>query len=150
MVKKVVTLRPDQGVFDAIEILLRNRISGAPVLDENSNCLGVFSEKNCMSVLLSGSYHRLPHTTVGEFCARHPKTITEDTDILTIGQIFLRTSVRRLPVLREGRLVGIVCRKNILRAMSTYNKRQAAPTTRPPHPLYLSAVDDDRKTLGGL
>ena len=55
MAKRLVTLHPEVDVFQAIEILVKNKISGAPVVDENMKLLGVFSEKCCMQVLIDAA-----------------------------------------------------------------------------------------------
>ena len=54
MVTRLVTLRPDLNVFDGIDLLLKNNITGAPVVGEERNYLGVFSEKCCMNILTRG------------------------------------------------------------------------------------------------
>ena len=55
MVRKLVTLTPESDVFEAIGQLLKNRISGAPVVDPEGNFLGIFSEKTSMQVLISAA-----------------------------------------------------------------------------------------------
>ena len=52
MTKRLVTFRPETNVLEAINILLKNKISGAPVLDENGNIIGVLSEIDCMETLI--------------------------------------------------------------------------------------------------
>ena len=116
MVTKLVTLAPDMDVYEAISLLLSNRISGAPVVDSNRNYLGVFSEKCCMSVLVKAAYEQLPTTQIAPFMDTDAKTITEETDLLTLAQIFTHTGLRRLPVLRDGLLVGQISRRDVLRA----------------------------------
>ena len=116
MVTKLVTLHPEQDVFDAIEVLLKNRISGAPVVSEMGALLGVFSEKDCMSVLVEGAYQQLPTTRVDAFMNSEVKTIGEDMDLLSMAQIFLTTPFKRLPVIANDKLVGQVSRSDVLRA----------------------------------
>ena len=116
MVTRLVTLAPDMDVFDAISLLLRHRISGAPVVAEDGRYLGVFSEKCCMRVLLEAGADSMSGATVDCFVDRKAPTIDEETDLLTIARIFHGTPRRRLPVLREGRLVGQISRRDVLRA----------------------------------
>ncbi|MEX0701730.1 MAG: CBS domain-containing protein [Planctomycetales bacterium] len=116
MVTRLVTLTPDMDVYDAIGLLLRHRISGAPVIDEERNYLGVFSEKCCMRVLVEAAYDGLPSTQVGAFMYCEAVAIDEETDLLTIAQIFQQTGYRRLAVLRDGKLVGQISRRDVLRA----------------------------------
>lgn len=119
MVTKLVTLDPGMDVHEAIDMLLRNKISGAPVVDEERNFLGVFSEQCCIRVLIDSIYDQLPTTEIRAFLDTSPDSVTEDTGILTIIQIFKDTSRRRLPVLRDGKIVGQISRRDILRTASS-------------------------------
>ena len=117
MVTKLVTLSPNMDAFEAIDLLLKYRISGAPVVDENRNFLGVFSERCCMSFLVEGAYQQLPSIQVYAYMDTEAQTIEEDMDILSIAQIFINTHARRLPVLRENELVGQISRRDVLNAI---------------------------------
>jgi CBS domain-containing protein len=116
MTTRLVKLSPQMDVFDAIGLLLKHQISGAPVVDAEGRLVGTLSEKHCMSVLVEGACHQLPTTEVWAYMETDPRTISEDTDLLTIAQIFLTAPTRRLPVMREGELVGQVSRRDVLRA----------------------------------
>jgi predicted transcriptional regulator len=117
MVTKLVTLSPSMDAFEAIDLLLKYRISGAPVVDPERNYLGVFSERCCMSLLVEGAYQQLPSIQVYAYMDTHAQTIDEDMDLLSIAQIFLNTHARRLPVLDEGKLVGQISRRDVLKAI---------------------------------
>lgn len=118
MTSKLVTLNPEMDVFHGIEVLVKNNISGAPVIDSNRSLLGVFSEKSCMKVLIDAAYEGLPTNHIGKFMDETPTTITPDTQLLTIAQIFLTTPRRRLPVIEDGKLIGQVSRRDVIRAAS--------------------------------
>lgn len=115
MQKKLVTLIPEMDVFDAIGYLLKNRISGAPVLDGNGDFVGVFSEKGSMDVVIESAYSQLPTTRVGSFMdIDRGRVIHEHTDLLTIARIFLETPYRRLVVLRDDKVIGQISRRDVL------------------------------------
>ena len=140
MIKKLVKLRPSMDVFDAVRLLLKNRISGAPVVDADGRYLGVFSEKCSMQVLLDAAYEGLPTSEVEAFMDTAPRTITPDTQLLSIAQVFLLTNYRRLPVVDEdGFLLGQVSRRDVLNAAMKAVDRQPA-RGREPSLLYLSAL----------
>lgn len=124
MVKKLVTLRPEMDVMDAVGMLLRNRISGAPVVDSSGQYLGVFSEKCSMHVIMDAAYEQLPSSEVRLFMDAEAQTIDPDTHLLTIAQVFLLTPYRRLPVLEDGRLVGQVSRRDVLKAAHSMLSKQ--------------------------
>ncbi|MBC8870594.1 MAG: CBS domain-containing protein [Planctomycetes bacterium] len=116
MSTKLVTLSPTDDVYDAIGRLLKNRISGAPVVDDKGNYLGIFSERHSMSVVIQTAYEQLPSSEVGAFMhTDRDSTITEDTDLLSCAEIFLKKAYRRLPVLRGDKVVGQVSRRDVLR-----------------------------------
>lgn len=140
MVSRLITLSPEMDVFQAVRLLLKHRISGAPVVDRDGRYLGVFSEKCSMHVLLDAAYDSLPTTSVGAFMDTDARTIGPETDLLAIAQVFLLTSARRLPVVDEqGYLAGQISRRDVL---------QAAFHQLDPHPvressfLYFSAVNE--------
>ena len=131
MVTRLVTLKPNRDVFEAIGYLLKHRISGAPVVDDQRSFLGVFSERYCMSVLIQSANDQLPTAEVSAFMnTDFGRTISEDTDLLSIAQIFVDTHYRRLPVLRDGKLVGQISRRDVLRVAhklsSVVEEREAA------------------------
>jgi CBS domain-containing protein len=117
MATQMVTLTSRMDVFEAIGLLLSQRISGAPVIDEERNFLGVFSERTSMRVLTDAAYEQLPTTDVAAFMnTDFKRTITEEIDVLSVARIFLETPYRRLPVLSDGKLMGQISRRDVLRA----------------------------------
>lgn len=139
MMSDVTTLRPEMDVYEAIDLLLEYRFSGAPVVDAEGNLVGILSEKDCMRVLLEGTYEGLPTATVNAFMQRNVCTITEEMDLLSIAHIFLSTSYRRLPVVRGKKVVGQVSRRDLLNCVS--GLLRASPERHASY-LYLSMVSD--------
>ncbi len=137
MVQNLVTLSPDMEVFSAIDVLLRKKISGAPVVDSHGAFLGVFSESCCMRVIINAAYENLPDTGLMPFVDADPPTITPDTDLLTICQTFLDQGVRRLPVIENGRLMGQISRRDVMRKVSDLTKGKRCGHA---EVLYLSAL----------
>jgi CBS domain-containing protein len=116
MVTRLFRLTPQEHVFDAIGALLKHRVSGAPVVDTDGLLLGVFSEKDSMSVLIKAAYEQLPGADVSAFMnPDRGRFISEDTDLLTIAKMFVDSSYRRLAVVRDGMLQGQISRRDVLR-----------------------------------
>ena len=139
MVTKLVTLTAEMDALEAMRRLLHHRVSGAPVVDGEGNYLGVFSEKNAMRFLLDLAYEQLPSSQVGAFMdTAMERTIGEETDLLTIAEIFLNTEYRRLPVLRGTKLVGQISRRDVLQAAVKVIDKH--PHAREKNLLYLSAL----------
>ncbi len=122
MTQNLVTLSPQLDVFSAIDILLRKRISGAPVVDSQGNYRGVFSESSAMRVIVNAAYDNLPDAGLMPFVDTHAPTIAPDTEMLTICQTFLDQATRRLPVLEAGRLLGQISRRDVMRKVSELSK----------------------------
>jgi CBS domain-containing protein len=117
MVTRLITLRPEMDAVEAIRTLLKHKISGAPVVDAAGNFQGVFSERSALSFVLGLACDQRPSSDVGAFMnTDRDCTIDEETDLLTIAQLFLNRDFRRLPVLRGSRLVGQISRRDVLRA----------------------------------
>jgi CBS domain-containing protein len=133
----LVTLSADANVYEAVDLLIKHRISGAPVIDEDRRLLGVFSEKSVMKVLVEAAYEQVPAYRVDALMNPEPRTITEDTLLVTMAQIFLTGPARRLPVLRDGILVGQVSRRDVIQAATRLTSKHPPEEK---HLLYLSAL----------
>ncbi len=139
MVSNLITLTPDMEVLDALDVLLRYRISGAPVVDESNRFVGIFSEKSCMQFVVWAAYDGLPSNRLMKFVDTDPTVIDQETDMLTIAQTFLNAACRRLPVLdSEGRLLGQISRRDVMGAIR--NQLRAVDRTPVGAGLYISAI----------
>jgi len=137
MTTKLVTLSPQMDIFDAIGLLLKHKISGAPVVDDEGNFVGIFSEKDCLSVIVKAVYEQLPTAKLFAFVSTDIHTVEEDTDLLSIAQIFLNNPFRRVPVLRGEKLVGQISRRDVL---SAAHKIMAVAPDQDTALLYLSSL----------
>lgn len=117
MARDLLTLSPDQEVNNAVHMLLKRGVSGAPVVDAQGALVGILTEKDCLRAALEASYYRDWGKPVSAYMARDVATIEADTDILAACQMFLDGPYRRYPVVNGGRLVGLVSRTDVLRAL---------------------------------
>ncbi len=114
---ELITLTPDVDVFEAIDHILKRRISGAPVVDGDGRYEGIFSEKTAMRVLIAAIHDQLPGTKVSSYMNLDRNRIIHDEDsLLDIAHKFQQTPYRRLPVLHGTKLAGQVSRRDVLRA----------------------------------
>lgn len=118
MAGNLVTVSDDMEINAAMNVLLKNRISGAPVLDDEGALVGVLSKKDCLRAALEASYYRQWGGPVRDYMTRKVRTIDADADILEATRIFVDSAFRRLPVLESGQLVGQLSRADALQAMS--------------------------------
>ncbi len=117
MAAKLITLAPDMDIHLAIKTLLDKRISGAPVVDERGDLVGVLSKKDCFKVAFSASYHKDWGGRVSDYMTAEVQTIDADTDIVAVAELFLKSPFRRYPVMSDERLVGQISRHDVLKAL---------------------------------
>ena len=120
MTRKLITFSPETEIKDVIASLLKNRITGAPVLNSKKEVVGLIDDKDCLNVLTAGAYYNHPvgKEIVANYMSNVMKTITIHENILDVSNIFLQTPYKRLMVLDDdGKLVGQISRRDILRAI---------------------------------
>lgn len=118
MTRDLITLSPETEINHAMNLLLNNRISGAPVLDANGQLVGVLSKKDCLKAALEASYYRDWGRAVASYMTTKVETVEAGMNILAVTEVFLNSHYRRFPVLENGRLVGQISRADVLRAMN--------------------------------
>ena len=119
MSANLITFTPDMPILAAIAQLVEKRVSGAPVVDQRGNLVGMLSEKDCLSIALHTSYHAEEAGTVSEYMQPRVETVDAEASIVEVARLFLTQEYRRYPVLRENRLVGQISRRDALRALQT-------------------------------
>jgi CBS domain-containing protein len=139
MTRNVVVIAADYSVYDAAEIMLNSNISAAPVVDADGKMIGIVSEADVMhrpelgTVPAKSWLERLlaDDTTVAkDFIRSHSHRVTdvmtkkvisagEGTTVQELAALMQRHHIKRIPILREGKLVGIVSRANLLQGLLT-------------------------------
>ena len=137
MTKDIISITPDTNASEALELLLKMRISGLPVLDEKNKLVGMFTEKEVLSAILPsyvGSvgrfmYQENPkavrqktlafrHLKVKDVMRRTSVTLDEDTTLCEVARIMLTQKARRITVLNKAKeVVGIVARGDVVEAL---------------------------------
>lgn len=122
MARTIVTFKPDTDVLDAVQVLVKNRIAGAPVVDDEGNLIGMLSELDCMKIALHAGYHGDWGGPVSEYMTQGVKTVDAEMSIIDLAQQFIDSRFRRFPVLSNNRLVGQISRRDVLRALGNLAK----------------------------
>ena len=117
MAGRLVTFKPDMDVLDALHELVKNRIAGAPVVDDQGELVGMLSELDCLKIALNAGYYGDSGGPVSEYMTSDVETIDAEMNIVDLAQKFLDGGYRRFPVLRNNRLVGQISRRDVLRAL---------------------------------
>ena len=114
MTTKIVPVAPEATVEEAIRTLVGHRISGAPVLDAEGNLLGVISEFQLLEVAYDPN---IKEAKVVDLMTKDVLTVGPNALLTTVANLFVSQRIRRVPVVENGRLIGIVSRRDILRYM---------------------------------
>ena len=112
------SFQPDVPVTDAAGRLLRERHSGAPVVDYDGRFLSVLSEIDLIRALTVVERGELPTETVGQIMSDTPVTVRRNTSVYDLAAFFLNNPMRRVPVVEDGILLGLVARRDVLQALS--------------------------------
>ncbi len=123
MSRRLITLHPHQTIQTALAKLTRARVSGAPVVDTQKQLLGIISEFDCIALISGAEFYQdvsIGSTTVQDVMTPAYHTIEATADLYQVCDTFVRTHVHRLPVLRDRRLVGILTRRDLARAIDRH------------------------------
>lgn len=123
MTQNLITFRTDQSILEVMELFTKHNISGGPVLDDNGFLVGIISEADCMKQISESRYFNQPilDKSVEKFMTKEVETIPHDISIFDAAGIFDKHNRRRLPVMRDGILVGQISRKDIVVAALKLN-----------------------------
>ncbi len=117
MASHLVSFTPDMDVLDAVHLLVQHRISGAPVVDEHGELVGMLSELDCMRVALQAGYFGDRGGPVRNYMSSGVTTVDAEMSIVDLAQKFQDNRFRRFPVMQDNRLVGQISRRDVLRAL---------------------------------
>jgi CBS domain-containing protein len=147
MTRQIVSVTPKTSIQDMAQLMLKNRISGLPVIDGNGNLVGIVTEGDCLRRVetdteprrrrwveflmgpdqLSNEYVHAHGGKVSEVMTSDPVTVTEDTPLYEVVHLMEKRRIKRIPVLRGQQIVGIVSRADLLRALAS-TAREIAPS----------------------
>ena len=112
MTRNVYTISPEASVQEVAQLLSRKRISGVPVSDKNSKIIGIVTEADII-----GKVDR-EGLRVADIMSPEIIAVDEETSVGEIAMLLTERKIKRVPVLCNGKLVGIVCRADIVHAVA--------------------------------
>lgn len=112
MTSPFVSVNAKSTVDEALELLLRHHVSGLPVVDDNDALLGVISEYDLLKLLYEPSSDP---PCIESFVTTDVLSTDVDDSLPEIADLFLTKSIRRLPVICDGKVVGIISRRDLIR-----------------------------------
>lgn len=125
MTTKLISFKPNQSILEVMELFAKHNISGGPVVDEQGDLIGMISEADCMKQISESRYFNMPilDKRVETYMSTDIETIPHDTNIFDAASIFYNHHRRRLPVVKNGKLVGQISRKDIVIAALKLNSQ---------------------------
>ena len=114
MTREVLTANPDAKLIEIIRTLVDNKVSGMPVCDSNTAVIGMISERDIMNFIFDGN---VENTTVREAMSTTIISFPPDTPIDRICLTMAEKMLRRVPIIENGKLVGIISRRSIIRTV---------------------------------
>ncbi|MHA7055739.1 CBS domain-containing protein [Aquimarina sp. M1] len=125
MTRNLITFSPKQSVLEVMEKLVKHKISGGPVVNEKNELLGIISEGDCIKQLNESRYYNMPidDANVERFMVKNVDTIDGNVSIFDAANKFLETKRRRFPILEEGKLVGQISQKDVMKAALKMNSQ---------------------------
>lgn len=117
MTKDVTSLAPNLEISAAIKMLIEHDISGAPILDQHGRLTGILTERDCIRVAMHAGFDENPYGLVKDYMSKDPETVSPEQSILTVAEKLIAGTFRRYPVVDQGRLVGIISRRDVMRAL---------------------------------
>jgi CBS domain-containing protein len=143
MTRRVISILPDAPISDAIKLMLKKHISGLPVIDEEGKLVGILTEGDLLRRPEIGTERRRSRwldalfgpgeaaeayvhshsRKVKDLITRDPLTVKESTALHEVVHLMERRNIKRLPVIRAGKVVGIISRANLIRALSGLHRQ---------------------------
>jgi CBS domain-containing protein len=117
MTRRLVALSPETEILQAMNTLVEKNISGAPVIDEDGRVIGILTNKDCLKVAFNATYHSQYGGVVADLMTTSVVTVSPDDAIISLAERFLKERYHRYPVVEDGRLVGVISRQDVVRAL---------------------------------
>jgi len=107
----LITVKKDCSIYDAVKIMVQDKISALPVVDDNMTLAGIITEKDVMELLYNFENSKCK---VSDFMTKDPFTFDVNTSLLNICDCLINSKFRWVPIVSGKKLVGIISRRNVI------------------------------------
>jgi len=119
MTRDLVTVAPDDEITRVVSLLIKHDISGVPVVDRDGKLVGILTERDCITIALEAGYFDERGGIVAEYMSTPVETVEADAGLVEVAERLRDSQYRRFPVLEEGRLVGLISRRDVLEVLNS-------------------------------
>lgn len=123
MTKKVICIRRNTPIFEAIKLMANNNITGIPVVEDDSTLVGMLSEQDVLR--LFHTYDDEKDRTVNDFMTQPAIHFEENELLLDVCYCLRDNSIRRVPVTLNGKVTGVISRSDILKCILKQSKKNS-------------------------
>jgi CBS domain-containing protein len=117
MATRLMTFSAETPIAEAVRMLVKNKYTGAPVVDAQGTLIGMLSEKDCLRVAVLANAAGAAAALVGDYMTTAVESVAPDASLFEVAERFVKAAYKRLPVVENGRLVGQISRIDVLRAI---------------------------------
>jgi CBS domain-containing protein len=117
MTTNLISFHPSMSIYEAIRKMMEHKITAALVMDDQGHLIGVLSEADCLRVAYKAAYHEDLGGTVKDYMSTEIPSIGPETSIPQVTEMFLEQPYRSYPVMEHGRVIGVISRVDVLRAL---------------------------------
>lgn len=118
MTPNTTQVTPEIEIMKVIALLVERDISGLPVVDDNGTLVGFVTERDCIRIALQAGYLDEIGGPVADFMTREVHCVHPEDSLMDVGELFATSPFRRAPVVENGILVGLISRRDVLRALT--------------------------------
>ena len=123
MTRDVISVKNETPIYEAVETLVENDISGVPVVEDDMTLIGILSEKDALKLFYDKG--KAENKTVYKFMTPHPIHFDEDESLLDVCDFLMKNLFRRVPITSEGKLVGVVSVKDVIKYILELRRESA-------------------------
>lgn len=117
MTSAIISVSPDSSLNDAMELIIANRISGLLVIDDTGRLVGILSEADRIRLIVDSETPD-DGASVSEYMTRNVISVKPDTDFAEIAELLMRSGIRRVPVVDNDDVLGLISRYDLMSAIS--------------------------------
>ena len=119
MTTNLITFKAEDSLDHVIAQLISHKISGGPVVNDKNELIGIISEGDCIKYISDSMYYNMPMdrtNTVEKNMVSEVETINKNMNIFDAATKFISSKIRRFPIVENGKLIGQISQKDILKA----------------------------------